>query len=270
MRQVVLDTETTGLEAERGHKIVEIGAVEVIDRRLSGRRFHHYLNPDRDIDDAAMEVHGLTREFLADKPRFAEVADELLDFIRGAELVIHNAGFDVSFLDRELAAMEGQPGCIRDFCVVTDSLALARHKHPGQKNNLDALCRRYAVDNSQRDLHGALLDAEILADVYLAMTGGQTALFADDAQASVAPGDQKPFVWPSQGFPQGFPEGSPQGFPDGSAQAPRFRVVRANAEELALHEQRLAAIDDASGGICVWRRLVIGADEQTSEQIVDA
>lgn len=254
MRQVVLDTETTGLEAERGHKIVEIGAVEVIDRRLSGRRFHHYLNPDRDIDDAAMEVHGLTREFLADKPRFAEVADELLDFIRGAELVIHNAGFDVSFLDRELAAMEGQPGCIRDFCVVTDSLALARHKHPGQKNNLDALCRRYAVDNSQRDLHGALLDAEILADVYLAMTGGQTALFADDAQASVAPGDQKPFVWPSQG----------------SAQAPRFRVVRANAEELALHEQRLAAIDDASGGICVWRRLVIGADEQTSEQIVDA
>lgn len=254
MRQVVLDTETTGLEAERGHKIVEIGAVEVIDRRLSGRRFHHYLNPDRDIDDAAMEVHGLTREFLADKPRFAEVADELLDFIRGAELVIHNAGFDVSFLDRELAAMEGQPGCIRDFCVVTDSLALARHKHPGQKNNLDALCRRYAVDNSQRDLHGALLDAEILADVYLAMTGGQTALFADDAQASVAPGDQKPFVWPSQG----------------SAQAPRFRVVRANAEELALHEQRLAAIDDASGGICVWRRLVNGADEQTSEQIVDA
>jgi DNA polymerase-3 subunit epsilon len=252
---VVLDTETTGLEAERGHKIVEIGAVEVIDRRLSGRRFHHYLNPDRDIDDAAMEVHGLTREFLADKPRFAEVAEELLDFIRGAELVIHNAGFDVSFLDRELATIEPLPGRIGDICTVTDSLALARHKHPGQKNNLDALCRRYSVDNSQRDLHGALLDAEILADVYLAMTGGQTALFANEAQAVVAQGDQPPLVWP--------PRGS-------SAQATRLRVVRADADELALHEQRLAAIDDASGGICVWRRLVVDADEQTSEQVLDA
>ena len=156
MRQVVLDTETTGLEAERGHKIIEIGAVEVIDRRLSGRRFHRYLNPERDIDDAAMEVHGLTQEFLADKPKFAEIAEELLDFIRGAELVIHNAGFDLSFLDRELAAIDPLPGSIRDFCEVTDSLALARHKHPGQKNSLDALCRRYAVDNSQRELMAGL------------------------------------------------------------------------------------------------------------------
>ena len=255
MRQVVLDTETTGLEAERGHKIVEIGAVEVIDRRLSGRHFHRYLNPDRDIDDAAMEVHGLTREFLADKPRFAEVAGELLDFIRGAELVIHNAGFDLSFLDRELAMMDPLPGRIGDICTVMDSLALARHKHPGQKNSLDALCRRYTVDNSQRDLHGALLDAEILADVYLAMTGGQTALFADEEQAVVAQGGQQPPAWPPQGS---------------TAQAPRLRVVRADAAELALHEQRLAAIEDASGGVCVWRRLVIAADQQTSEQILDA
>jgi DNA polymerase-3 subunit epsilon len=255
---VVLDTETTGLEAEQGHKIVEIGAVEVIDRRLSGRRFHHYLNPDRDIDDAAMEVHGLTREFLADKPRFAEIADELLDFIRGAELVIHNAGFDLSFLDRELATIDPLPGSIRDLCEVTDSLALARHKHPGQKNNLDALCRRYAVDNSQRELHGALLDAEILADVYLAMTGGQTALFADEAQAAVAQGVQAPPRWKARGFPEGSPDGL------------RLRVVRANPEELASHEQRLTALDDASGGTCVWRRLVSTANEQTSEQIRDA
>jgi DNA polymerase-3 subunit epsilon len=255
VRQVVLDTETTGLEAERGHKIIEIGAVEVIDRRLSGRRFHRYLNPDREIDDAAMEVHGLTPEFLADKPRFAEIADELLDFIRGAELVIHNAGFDLSFLDRELASLdplqgdtlpgESLPGSIRDFCAVIDSLALARHKHPGQKNNLDALCRRYDVDNSQRDLHGALLDAEILADVYLAMTGGQTALFADETQPSVVPGMQIPRVGPPLHAP--------------SSQTPRLRprlrIVRANTEELVLHEQRLVALDEASGGVCVWRRL---------------
>ena len=241
MRQVVLDTETTGLEAERGHKIIEIGAVEVIDRRLSGRRFHHYLNPDRDIDDAAMEVHGLTPEFLADKPRFAEIADQLLDFIRGAELVMHNAGFDLSFLDRELASLDTLPGSIRDFCAVTDSPALARHKHPGQKNSLDALCRRYDVDNSQRDLHGALLDAEILADVYLAMTGGQTTLFGDESQPPAVPGVQG--------------QSAPVPLPEAGTQRPRLRVLRASPEELALHEQRLQALDEASGGVCVWRRL---------------
>jgi DNA polymerase-3 subunit epsilon len=237
----VLDTETTGLEAEQGHKIIEIGAVEVIDRRLSGRRFHRYLNPDRDIDDAAMEVHGLTPEFLADKPRFAEIADELLDFIRGAELVIHNAGFDLSFLDRELASLDTLPGSIRDFCAVTDSLALARHKHPGQKNSLDALCRRYDVDNSQRELHGALLDAEILADVYLAMTGGQTALFGDESPLPFAPGVQA--------------SRAPVPLPEAPGQSHRLRVVRASPEELELHEQRLQALDEASGGVCVWHRL---------------
>jgi DNA polymerase-3 subunit epsilon len=246
VRQVVLDTETTGLEAERGHKIIEIGAVEVIDRRLSGRRFHRYLNPDRDIDDAAMEVHGLTPEFLADKPRFAEIADQLLDFIRGAELVMHNAGFDLSFLDRELASLDTLPGhplpgSIRDFCAVTDSLALARHKHPGQKNSLDALCRRYDVDNSQRDLHGALLDAEILADVYLAMTGGQTTLFGEESQPPAAPGVQA--------------QNARVPLPEAVTQRPRLRVLRASPEELALHEQRLQALEEASGGVCVWRRL---------------
>lgn len=232
----MLDTETTGLEVEQGHRVIEIGAVEVVDRRLTGRRFHRYLNPERDIDDAAMEVHGITAEFLVDKPRFREVAHEFLEFVRGAELVIHNAGFDVAFLDQELARVEPRPGAVRDFCGVTDSLALARHKHPGQKNSLNALCRRYAVDNSQRELHGALLDAEILADVYLAMTGGQTALFGDEQSASGS--DRRPT--PTLSW---------------THERPRLVVIRANAEERDRHEQQLTALDKACGAPCVWRRL---------------
>ena len=180
MRQVVLDTETTRLEPALGHRIVEIGAVEVVDPRVTRNRFHTYVFPDREVDDAAVEVHGLTLKDLEDKPRFAEVADAFLDFIRGAELVIHNAPFDVSFIDYELAQLESGPTSIGDLCTITDSLALAKDRHPGRKNNLDALCRRYGVDNSQRELHGALLDAEILADVYLLMTGGQASLFAGE------------------------------------------------------------------------------------------
>ncbi len=176
MRQIVLDTETTGLEVGQGHRIIEIGGVEIIDRRLTGRHFHKYVNPERHIDDGAFEVHGISQDFLADKPRFAEVAEEFLAFVRGAELIIHNAPFDVAFLDAELARLDGEL-CVGRICRITDSLAMARHKHPGQKNSLDALCRRYQVDNSARELHGALLDAEILADVYLSMTGGQTLLF---------------------------------------------------------------------------------------------
>ncbi len=190
MRQIVLDTETTGLEADMGHRIIEIGAVEVVNRRLTGRHFHKYLNPERDIDDGAFEVHGLSRDFLSDKPRFEEVCEEFLDFVQDAELIIHNAPFDVSFIDYEFKLLgrqrRGQAQRIARLCKVTDSLAVARKKHPGQKNNLDALCRRYEVDNSQRQLHGALLDAEILADVYLLMTGGQTTLFG----SSVGLGDQ--------------------------------------------------------------------------------
>ena len=187
MRQVVLDTETTGLEVERGHRILEIGAVEIIDRKATGNHFHEYINPQRAIDSGALEVHGLTEEFLADKPVFQEISEKFLDFVGGAELVIHNAPFDISFLNNELSHCEdGNLGnwnklggvlVLEDICGVLDSLAIARDLHPGQKNSLDALCRRYEVDNSGRTLHGALLDAEILAEVFLLMTGGQTQLF---------------------------------------------------------------------------------------------
>ena len=171
MRQVVLDTETTGLEVEQDHRVIEIGCVELFNRRLTGRSFHRYLNPERDIDEGALEVHGLSREQLAKEPRFAEIRAEFLDFVRDAELIIHNAAFDVAFLDAELARA-GDLG-LTSICRILDSLSLARQMHPGQRNSLDALCRRYSVDNSHRDYHGALLDARLLAEVYLAMTGGQ-------------------------------------------------------------------------------------------------
>jgi len=176
VRQVVLDTETTGLEPELGHRVIEIGCIELVNRRDTGRRFHRYLCPDRPIEQGAWNVHGITSEFLADKPRFADVAEELLAFIDGAELIAHNAAFDVAFLDMELRRLPREAPCVADRCRVMDTLALARQMHPGQRNSLDALCRRYSVDNSHRDLHGALLDAKLLANVYLAMTGGQGAL----------------------------------------------------------------------------------------------
>lgn len=173
-RQVVLDTETTGLEPALGHRVIEIGCLEILNRRISGNTFHVYLNPERDIDAGAVQVHGLTREFLADKPRFADIAGEFLAFVRDAELVIHNAPFDVGFLDTELERLKDGP--VKRYCGVTDTLKLAKQLHPGQKNNLDALCKRYAVDNSGRSFHGALLDAQLLAEVYLAMTRGQESL----------------------------------------------------------------------------------------------
>ena len=176
MRQVVLDTETTGLEPSQGHRIIEIGCVELENRRLTGRHYHQYINPEREIDAGAIEVHGITNEFLADKPSFASIVDEFMDFVDGAELVIHNAPFDVGFINHELRLNGDRYQKIEQYCGIIDTLVMARNKHPGQRNNLDALCKRYEVDNSQRDLHGALLDAEILADVYLVMTGGQTAL----------------------------------------------------------------------------------------------
>ena len=190
MRQIVLDTETTGLEPEQGHRVIEIGCVELENRELTGRHYHVYINPEREVEDSAVEVHGITNEFLADKPVFRDIAEEFLAFIRGAELVIHNAPFDVGFMDHEFGLLnEGYP-LTRDVCGVTDSLVLARKKHPGQKNNLDVLCRRYGIDNSNRELHGALLDAEILALVYLAMTGGQTALSLDEGGSGEAGGSE--------------------------------------------------------------------------------
>jgi len=175
-RQIILDTETTGLETSQGHRIIEIGCVEMINRRLTSNHWHHYVNPDREVDGGAYNVHGISNEFLQDKPRFSELVDSFVDYIRGAELIIHNAPFDIGFLNYEMSLLE-QPGpAIQDICTVLDTLVMARQKHPGQKNNLDALCRRYEIDNSARTLHGALLDSEILAEVYLLMTGGQTAL----------------------------------------------------------------------------------------------
>ncbi|MBX3706875.1 MAG: DNA polymerase III subunit epsilon [Pseudomonadales bacterium] len=236
MRQVVLDTETTGLEVGQGHRVIEIGAVELVGRKLTGRHFHRYLNPERDVDDGAYAVHGLSREFLADKPRFADVAQDFLAFVTDAELIIHNAPFDLAFLDQELARVPGAPARLADFCRVTDSLALARHKHPGQKNNLDALCRRYQVDNSARDLHGALLDAEILADVYLAMTGGQTLLFGAEEGGADADGRTVPAVRRLA--------------PD----RPPLAIVRASVDELGAHERLLDLIDQRARGGSVWRR----------------
>ena len=184
MRQIVLDTETTGLEVSQGHRIIEIGCIELVNRRVTGNHWHYYVNPDRAVDSGAYEVHGISSEFLQDKPRFSELAEEFHSYIAGAELVIHNAPFDVGFLSNEFALLESPLAPLEESCGILDTLLLARQKHPGQKNNLDALCKRYGIDNSNRSLHGALLDARILADVYLAMTGGQTSLGLDAEQGA--------------------------------------------------------------------------------------
>jgi len=194
MRQIVLDTETTGLEISQGHRVIEIGCVELVNRRVTGNHWHHYFNPQREIDAGAFEVHGISSEFLQDKPRFNDLAGEFVDYVRGAELVIHNAAFDIGFLNHELGMPESDLAPMEECCSVLDTLLLARQKHPGQKNNLDALCKRYDIDNSQRSLHGALLDARILADVYLAMTGGQTSLGLDAGQHSEANFEQSEIV----------------------------------------------------------------------------
>lgn len=236
MRYVVLDTETTGLEPQLGHRIIEIGAVEVIDRKHTGRHFHHYLQPDREIDAGAMQVHGIKNEFLIGKPRFHEIADEFLAFIAGAEVVIHNAPFDVGFIDAELVRLGAHLAKFATRCKVIDSLLLARQMHPGQKNNLDALCKRYDIDNGHRQWHGALLDAQILADVYLAMTGGQVALALGGS--SVVGGLQEGQVIRRV-----------------TAERSRLPVITATDAEMADHEVRLNVIDKASEGKTVWRTL---------------
>jgi DNA polymerase III subunit epsilon len=235
MRQIVLDTETTGLDPKEGHRLIEVGCVELIDRRLTRNNFHHYLQPDREIEAEAAEVHGITNDFLRDKPRFAEIADAFLEYVTGAELIIHNAAFDCGFIDAELRRWRVDAAPIGDLCAVTDTLALARRLHPGQRNSLDALCKRYGVDNSHRDLHGALLDAEILADVYLAMTGGQVVMHL---------GGETPFEAGERRPPAARGRLDP-----GRA---RLRVVPAGPEALAAHAARLAAIDKASPDGCVW------------------
>lgn len=240
MRQVVLDTETTGLEWKSGNRVVEIGCVELLERRPTGRTFQRYLNPERDFEPGAQEVTGLTREFLADKPRFAEVADEFLAFIDGAELIIHNAAFDLGFLDAELARLEGR-GKVLDRCTVEDTLLMARERYPGQRNSLDALCRRLDVDNSQRQLHGALLDAQILADVYIALTMGQGEIgFAEAAEATAA-ADAETGALPVAGD---------------AALRPKVRVA---PEEAAAHAERLAQLQKKSGR-CLWLELEAPAE----------
>ena len=238
MRQVVFDTETTGLEPELGHRIIEIGAIELVNRRRTGRQFHRYLCPDRTIDPGAVQVHGLTTEFLSGQPRFADIFDELREFMADAELIIHNAPFDVAFMDAELAMLTAkgvleQKVTTRDVCGVLDTLALARQLHPGQRNSLDALCKRYSIDNSHRDLHGALLDADLLLEVYLAMTGGQGALTLDD-KATAA--------------------GVAAAVTRAMRPAGALVVRRATEDELQAHQEMLRLLDKKSGGKTAWRQ----------------
>lgn len=231
MRQIVLDTETTGLEPKLGHRIIELAAVEMRDRRLTGNRFHRYLNPEREIDAGALQVHGITTEFLQDKPRFGDIAREFLDFIHDAELIIHNAPFDVAFLDHELGLME--LSSVTQFCrSVTDTLQMAKELHPGKKNSLDALCERYQVDNSHRTLHGALLDAELLAEVYLAMTRGQESLMIE-LQEAAPRADQS----------------------HASSERHTLVVIPATPEELKAHAEQLESIDKESRGACLWKKM---------------
>lgn len=233
MRQIVLDTETTGLDPRQGHRIIEVAAIELNDRKVSDRTYHRYINPEREIDEGAAAVHGLTLDRLQDEPRFAEIAPALLEFISGAELIIHNAPFDMGFLNAELA-LAGLP--LLENPVI-DTLKLAKELHPGKKNNLDALCDRYFIDNSHRTLHGALLDTELLGEVYLAMTRGQESLLGED----VAEHNDEAALAASESV------------------RPSVRVVRASADELELHEQQLADIDKASKGSCLWKQLELPA-----------
>ncbi|OEY67685.1 DNA polymerase III subunit epsilon [Marinobacter sp. X15-166B] len=232
MRQIVLDTETTGIDPAAGHRIIEIGCVELVERRLTGRHYHVYINPEREVEAEAVAVHGITDEYLRDKPLFKDVADEFFAFIKGAELVIHNAAFDVGFMDAEFARL---PSGLKtaDHCGIVDTLAIARAKYPGQRNSLDALCKRYGVDNSARELHGALLDAEILADVYLLLTGGQTALSLDAGSANGEGGSQVRRL-PADRKP--------------------LPVLRADSSEIEAHDKLLAVIEKVAGET-LWSRL---------------
>ena len=235
MRQIILDTETTGISPQQGHRIVEIGCLELLNRRLTGKSFHYYLQPDRLVDPEAMAVHGITDEFLRDKPRFGEIAQEFMRFVDGAELIIHNAPFDIGFLDHEIRLLGSDWGPVREHCGVLDTLVLAKARHPGQKNNLNALAKRYGADQRDRRYHGALLDAEILADVYLAMTGGQVGLALGGDEES----------------DEGAVERNTSRRLD--AGRPALRVIAATAAELHEHENRLLALDKSAGGRCLWR-----------------
>jgi len=234
-RLIILDTETTGLEVSQGHRIIEIGCTEMINRRLTGNNYHVYLNPERRVDDEAIEVHGITNQFLEDKPLFSKVVDDFLAYIEGAELIIHNAPFDVGFINHELRMLQGIRPRLDELCSVTDSLVLARTKHPGQRNSLDALCKRYGVDNSSRTYHGALLDAEILADVYLCLTGGQVSMQLSDTSDI-----DDEVVATLQRF---------------GSDRKKLPVISADGQEICEHLKKLKEIDKASDGKCYWYQL---------------
>ncbi len=238
MRQIVLDTETTGIDPKQGHRIIEIGCVELVDRKLTHNHYHQYIHPEREVEQEAIDVHGITNKFLEDKPKFIEIAEEFLEFIKGAELIIHNAPFDIGFINHEFGLLNRNLGSVTDYCSVIDTLALAREKHPGQKNNLDALCKRYFVDNSARELHGALLDSEILADVYLLMTGGQTSLGLG------ASGQED----------GGNVRGGSSIRRLSSTRTPT-PVLFATESELSLHEQTLDSVAKSSGDSVIWRSI---------------
>jgi len=248
MRQLFLDTETTGLEPEQGHRIIEIACVEMVNRKLTGKHFHRYINPERDIDEGAIEIHGLTREFLSDKPVFENIIDDFLAFVSDAELIIHNAPFDVGFINHEFNLLMRQDlKPVTNYCQVIDSLVMARQKHPGQKNSLDALCRRYEVDNTHRELHGALLDAEILAEVYLRMTGGQVGLALSSVGVNL-----------NTSTPSGRGLSNLQRLP---VTRPALPVIHATNDELQAHNNKLATIQKASGQQCIW----LQEDEKTGK-----
>jgi len=234
MRQIVLDTETTGLTPEQGHRIIEIGCVELIDRRLTGNNFHQYIQPDRDIDEAAVEVHGITSDFLLDKPRFEDVMDDFISYVSGTELIIHNAPFDLGFINAEFKR-SGSSESLDALCAITDTLVMARKKHPGQRNSLDALCKRYEIDNSRRQLHGALLDSEILADVYLIMTGGQCSLSLGGVSDELGGAVSAVRRLADNRLP--------------------LTVIRASESECQAHEKRLDMLDKSGDADCVWRRI---------------
>lgn len=245
MRQIVLDTETTGTEVNQGHRIIEIGCVELVNRRFTGNVFHKYINPQRASDVAAFAVHGIKDEFLATQPLFQEISEQLIDFLKDAELIIHNAPFDVAFLNQELKLISKTAIQITDYCTILDTLPLARRLHPGQRNSLDALCKRYNVDNSQRNYHGALLDAQLLAQVYLAMTGGQTSLFAEMHEVkeiSITSSQSAVIIANSQSISS--------------------RIIRADANELAEHTAYLSKLDKAASKGCLWLKTDTAEDSQ--------
>jgi DNA polymerase-3 subunit epsilon len=249
MRQIILDTETTGLEVSAGHRIIEVAAIEMVNREKTGKFLHFYLNPERVVDEGAIKIHGITNEFLKDKPKFKSIAEELLNFIRGAELLIHNAPFDLGFMNREFLAWDRNWAGVTAHCGILDTLVMARSKHRGARNSLDALCKRYKINSAHRHFHGALLDSELLADVYLAMTGGQINLWMEGTEQSDDENDEENSAEKVMGVLENAP-------------AAATRVVYADEPELAAHKIYLDALEKPSGGKVLWKKLLANVTDE--------